>query len=259
MHPETSGSTDKNLIWYIYTLHDPREPGVVRYVGWTCDLKKRFKGHLVLAKNGRDKTYCGNWKRSLLRDGILPVMQVIESGVGPGWDEAEKKWIAHFRSVHGAKLTNLANGGGGVLGHRWVLSEETKKKLGDLRKGRRHTEESKLRQSLIKRGKKATPETKAKMSLARTGKKRSPEFCAKITEINLKRRHSEETKAKLREVHQNLARPVRTVPRRSAESRARTSAALKAHYAEHGTRKHSEESKAKTSSKIKAYRASRKI
>ncbi len=79
------------------------------------------------------------------------------------------------------------------------LSEETKRKIGEANKGKKHSEESNQRNrekhlgkhhteetkkkiSLIVKGRKQTEETKRKISESKKGKKRSPETCRKMSE-----------------------------------------------------------------------------
>lgn len=90
-----------------YVLADPRD-GQVRYVGVTWNPEKRLKGHLTNAHSGRI-TKCKGWLRGLIDGGFKPVMHVIEEGI-TDWDDAERFWIAYFRSI-GADLTNGTDGG----------------------------------------------------------------------------------------------------------------------------------------------------
>lgn len=171
MHCRDARSRSENLrTWHVYTLHDPREPGVIRYVGWTIDPKKRLYKHISDAKLGRDQTYCGNWKRSLLRDGVRPILTVIETGKGDGWKEAEVRWVAHFQ---GRRLTNLTEGGEGTLGYKhrrkWHHTPEQKAKIGAAHRGRKHSSEAKANMREAHLGKKHTPEQTAKIAAANKG------------------------------------------------------------------------------------------
>lgn len=166
--------------WFIYTLHDPRDPDSIRYVGWATDTKRRLSKHLSDARANRDQTYCGRWKRTLLAEGTLPVLSIVESGLGSGWSLAESKWVEHFKSL-GHKLTNLTNGGDGTRGYQWPiekirkLTDEQKKRIGDAHHGRKHTLESRANMRLAHLGKKHTPEQTAKISQANRGRKQSEE------------------------------------------------------------------------------------
>jgi hypothetical protein len=103
--------------WVIYTLHDPREPAEVRYVGVTHQKPgKRRKHHIGEARRGSNRTHSARWIRKLLQDRVKPVLTVIEEGAGDGWGQVETKWIERYRSL-GARLTNITSGGeGGFTG-----------------------------------------------------------------------------------------------------------------------------------------------
>lgn len=111
--------------WDVYVLRDPRTREV-RYVGWTNNRTKRLRRHINDAVR-INKSYAHRWIRSILDAEHKPIMEIVESGVGPGWGESERKWIWALRTL-GARLTNLTDGGGGALGH--VKSEEMKRSIG---------------------------------------------------------------------------------------------------------------------------------
>lgn len=98
--------------------------------------------------------------------------------------------------------------GGGSNGK---LSEETKRKLSEANKGKKHSEESKRKMSEARKGKKKSEETKRKMSEANKGKVFSEETKRKLSVVNkLKwkgKKHSEETKRKMSESNK-MKRPV---------------------------------------------------
>lgn len=246
--------------WFIYTLHDPREPDVVRYVGWTIDPKKRLASHIRAARNLRDKTHCGEWKHSLLEVGVEPVLVVIGRGSGVGWEEAERRWIRYYRDVSEAELTNISAGGGGALGCRWTLSGEVRaarREAGILRGFSEYARTRAVENAESRRGVPLTPEHRAKISAAHQGKKKPPEVVEKTASFWRGRSHSESTKAKLRASHEGLdplRRPAAKKPA-SPERKAKISAALKTHYARNGPRKTSDETRAKISAALKAYRA----
>ena len=110
-------------------------------------------------------------------------------------------------------LTNCTFGGEGFSGTKH--SEETKQKMSEAKKGKKHpmygkkfSEEHKLKMSEAHKGIKLSEETKRKMSEANKGKKRSKETKQKISKA-LKgktpwikgRKLSEETKMKISESH----------------------------------------------------------
>lgn len=114
-----------NKAWIIYGLCEP-ETLEVRYVGFTSQgQKKRMKEHNKDVRDG-ERSYKANWMRSLWAKGLKPAMTVLEEGFGPGWQECEAKWIAHYRSLND-RLTNFSDGGDGCPGVQHT--EETKAKM----------------------------------------------------------------------------------------------------------------------------------
>jgi hypothetical protein len=101
-------------------------------------------------------------------------------------------------------LHNRTNGGEGVSGH--IKSEETKRKISEVHKGKTHSEETKRKMSEALKGKPGTPrseETKRKISESRRGKPgtpRSEETRIKMSEAHKGKTPSEETKRKISEV-----------------------------------------------------------
>lgn len=95
---------------YIYTLADPRS-GEVRYVGKTNNLKVRRHNHL---NSCRDKnTHKRNWINQLRKEGMLPIMEVLDEVLQSEWHRWEKYWI-HQMTVWGFKLVNYTEGGDGL-------------------------------------------------------------------------------------------------------------------------------------------------
>lgn len=97
---------------YIYALVDPREPLVIRYIGYTSNLEARFNSHCSEARRSNYKTRKSSWIRSLQKEGINPVLEVLEIDPPEGWKLAERAWIRLLRLL-GFPLTNHAPGGEG--------------------------------------------------------------------------------------------------------------------------------------------------
>lgn len=100
----------------VYGLFDPRKPlelENVRYIGQTTQpITKRLKQEIYDAKRGI-KRHSYNWIRSLLNDGVEPIVRVlVECERGDHLDNAERFWIAYGR-FNGWDLTNEADGGEG--------------------------------------------------------------------------------------------------------------------------------------------------
>lgn len=98
---------------YIYSLNDPITD-VPRYIGLTFYLHKRKLSHF----NSNEKTHKGNWIKSLRNNGLLPVMEIIDTV-----NENEIKfWEQHYISLYkswGFKLVNGTLGGDGTFGYKY--------------------------------------------------------------------------------------------------------------------------------------------
>jgi len=93
---------------FIYALVDPREPGIIRYVGCSERPWHRCQDHL---SDSRRKPRFGNaakiaWLSGLLDAGVLPWIVILER-VKPGqnWVRREEYWIVCYRTP---ELTNFA-------------------------------------------------------------------------------------------------------------------------------------------------------
>lgn len=210
---------------------------------------KYWKQHLK--KHGRD------FKTELLIE--LPADRVEEFNF-------KCKWISEWYDVANSKeWANLCHEAG-YEGGTPNLSEESRKKRSEARKGRTHSEETKKKISEGNKGMKRNPfsdETRKKMTEARKGKKRKPfseehrknmsearkgqaltdETRQKLSETQKGRTHSAETRKKISEANKG-----RTM---SEESRKKLSASLKG-------RTRSDETRKKMSESRKAYYTKRK-
>jgi hypothetical protein len=156
----------------IYKLIDPRNDKV-RYVGWCKNVRQRYNEHLSEARRG----FIGhknNWIRSLLKEELKPIVEIIENILYKNKTEREQYWIKFYGRDN---LTNGTDGGEGALG--WVPSIEQRQKMSDVLKGRPGT--------LL--GVPMKEETKRKLSESKKGKPAwnkgmimSEEFCKKVSE-----------------------------------------------------------------------------
>lgn len=177
--------------WFVYTLHDPREPDVPRYVGWTIDVARRAKEH-TSAKKVRE-TRCSTWRLGLISAGVYPVMTVIESGVGDKLGMvAEAKWIAHYRALVGDRLTNLTDGGEGVCGYRFT--EAVRAKMSASHRGKKLSPGVKAMLMAHCVGRTVSAETKAKLSAKKKGRKPLPEHVKKAADARRGMKVSDEAK-----------------------------------------------------------------
>jgi len=95
---------------FIYTLEHPIT-GEIRYVGKTNNPYMRFHDHCK--KSYRCKTHKDYWINKLLKEGLRPVMSVLDEVSKVEWKYWEKFWIEQCRQW-GFKLVNHTNGGDGL-------------------------------------------------------------------------------------------------------------------------------------------------
>ena len=152
---------------YIYALSDPRTQEI-RYVGKTCDLKRRYWDHI----GSRSKNHNGHWLRSLRALNLRPIMETLEEfdDHDERWEESERFYIAYFRFL-GMRLTNQESGG--VAGK--LASEETKRRIAAAAKGRQFSDLAKERSLAARR----SPEGRANMAAGKRGLRRSAEAIEK--------------------------------------------------------------------------------
>lgn len=126
-------------------------------------------------------------------------------------DKAERFWIAEYR-CRGKAEYNIANGGEGASGVHH--SEETRRKISEVHKGKKVSEETRRKMSEAAKGRVFSEETKRKLSEAQKGrtgfwqgKHPSEETRRKLSEARRGRpgpmkgkHHSEEAKGKMSEV-----------------------------------------------------------
>lgn len=115
----------------IYTLSDPITMEV-RYVGQTIrELRDRWYDHCSEYKLEKETNHRRNWVMSLKRQGLRPVIEILDIVEKENWVFWEQYWISQLKSW-GFNLTNLTVGGEGVVG-------------GKGSKGYLHTEDAKTR------------------------------------------------------------------------------------------------------------------
>jgi hypothetical protein len=213
----------KRAFSYIYSLSDPIS-GSVRYIGQSVKPKERLSEHIRQARTVA-RYRCHRWIATILASDKRPIMEILEEVPIDDVNEAECRWIDHFRAL-GADLTNHTNGGGGLRGYK--LSVEHIAKLVASNKGKKRSEEirSRLREiqnspemkahlsekrkwNKSRTGQTQSDEEKLKRAAANRGKKRSPEFCLAASERMMGVRHSEETKKKMGESKRAMISPER--------------------------------------------------
>lgn len=204
----------------IYVLID--SVGTVRYVGCSSDAKRRVTQHW---RYRADKnTPCAAWLRSLADPPKCVVVDEVDDAYADG---AEQVWIAFFRAISDDKLLNVTTGGTEGFTRmvpRPPASEETRKRLSEVNRGKVVSQETRQKMSaatserwragfydavLPMRNKRSeasrkkwadmTPEQRAavaqKSADSRRGAKRSEEARKRMSEA-AKRRHERERLAK---------------------------------------------------------------
>jgi hypothetical protein len=167
----------------IYGLIDPRTDEV-RYIGKSTSGLNRPKQHTMpsILKRTSHKT---NWIRSLLVDGLVPIIRVLESFTDTEClEDAEMFWISQGKGM-GWELTNLTKGGGGTVG--WHHYEETKQRLRAVHSGKsyhvtKHGPDTRARISAAHLGRKHTDEARRNMRLAQLGKKHTIDHVTRQSE-----------------------------------------------------------------------------
>lgn len=99
-----------NKTTFIYALICP-DTGEVRYIGKADNPRQRYQGHL--ANREKTATHKNDWIKSLLAKGQKPGLLIVEEVDEGSWQEAEIRWIAHYR-LSGGNLTNISDGGSGA-------------------------------------------------------------------------------------------------------------------------------------------------
>lgn len=103
----------------IYTLSDPTTKEI-RYVGKTeLSLTKRLYYHIYDLNKSKDKHKI-NWFNKILKNGLKPIITLVDEVPHDEWKFWEKYWISQFKTW-GFKLINYLEGGNGFS------SEDVKK------------------------------------------------------------------------------------------------------------------------------------
>ncbi len=234
--------------YLIYALVDPCS-GLPRYVGKSSSGIARPNQHVKSAAS--EHTYKARWICGLLALGLSPRVEILERcAEASGLSDAERKWISEFRS-RGHALTNLTDGGDGLLGYK--QSPETIEKRVAPRRGVAMSVEQRARLSVARKGIRPSAATRAKIAASmlgrvmsaeaieksaakRRGRKMSPEFCEKNRQAHLLQTFSADHRRK-------ISQACRGIPK-SAEWRARMSAIRREMPESIRCRKHTPENRA---------------
>lgn len=94
----------------IYTLTDPIT-NEVRYVGKANKVNERYNAHLN--KTRKHQTHKRNWINKLRKQGLKPIVEVIDVVPMSEWRFWERYWISQMRAW-GFNLINITDGGDGT-------------------------------------------------------------------------------------------------------------------------------------------------
>lgn len=165
------------LNYKIYTLKVKGETEI-RYVGLTKrTLTRRLSSHFADSK--KRNTHKDYWiRKNEFNIEIVLVEENISS-----LEEAnirEMYWIQYFKDL-GCDLVNSTNGGDGTAGLR--VSDEHKRKLSELNKGKKLSEEQKKKIGDGRRGQKFTPDQKENHRLSKQNISDETKFKQKLIKI----------------------------------------------------------------------------
>ena len=107
---------------YIYSLKDPRDYQI-KYIGKTIDIDRRRKEHNQIHRNKKSKK--NSWIIHLIKNGMQPIMEVLEECKELDWVERERYWIRYYNEL-GFNLKNMTLGGESNDGYVFTKEDRLK-------------------------------------------------------------------------------------------------------------------------------------
>lgn len=199
-------------IIYKYT-----SPSGKSYIGQTIHPKERIEQHRRMV--GNSKVFHSAIKKYGFDNFTYEVLVTVdlddEQELKQKLDFFEKFYIRKYHTF-GENGYNMTVGGGGTLGSTHTVSEETRRRLSEINKGKHLSDETRHKISEVQKGKVLSEETKRRISEANKGNKNclgntlSEEHKHNISEANKGRKkppRSEEHCRKISELRKNNPRP----------------------------------------------------
>jgi hypothetical protein len=89
---------------YLYTLTDPRPGRDEIYVGGSRHPKQRFRVHILCHDDWQSRKT--KWIEALKREGVRPILTILEGVEDADAPAAESKLIDYWRNLRGARCVN---------------------------------------------------------------------------------------------------------------------------------------------------------
>lgn len=197
----------------VYGLRSSSDPEI-RYIGQTFySLSNRLKRHRKEARSG-DQTPRSRWIRKVIAGGErVEIVPIEENAV---WNEAEIRWIAHYRAASPRLLNITAGGQGAEAGVKksketrrrmsaaqrksWADPQYREKTVAAIREERRSTE-GRERLAEIQRNAWGREDVRQRRIESIQRAARTDEFRAKMRENALRQMADPDMKARISEAH----------------------------------------------------------
>jgi DNA-binding transcriptional regulator YdaS (Cro superfamily) len=163
LSPDRTIEEDRLKWIQVYALRDPNSMDL-RYVGKAADPKKRFVQHLTSSQL-RARSHKNSWLKGLIAAGQLPWLEIVDEVEADRADEAERYWIAWYRS-QGAPLTNGTNGGDGGA----ITCPDARARISAAHLGSKRTVETRARMSETAKRRAADPKERERLRSISNGK-----------------------------------------------------------------------------------------
>lgn len=183
----------------------PREHFIAHWLLWKIYKNTQYEIKMMYAFNMmRANKYASRYYNSRGFDAVKKAVIITQRGKPLSESRREKIRISSTGRKHTEETRKkMRDAQKLAAANRKPVSDETRKKMSETRRGKKysaehcqnisksktgklHSEERKLINSAAQKGKKLSDETRKKMSNSHTGKKRSPEQCKKISEGKLR-------------------------------------------------------------------------